>query len=149
EKTLELFPAGVERMSVLASLARAAAVARDRLRFERAAVEADAMTERTPGGESVLYQLAEGARCFEQWDRANAWADRALELATASGNKSVVRLAGDLLVALSVREMAPAGEIPELGGPVDQLVDLVLRRLKKHTAPRDRRAVPPEQFPVY
>lgn len=150
ERTLDFFTGGAERMSVLASLARAAAVARDRLRFERAAAEAYALAERTPAGaESVLYQLAEGARCFEQWDRARVWAERALELATATGNKSVVRLAADLIAALAAKEMSPAAEIPEQGGAVDQLVDLVLRRLKKHTAPRDRRAVPPEQFPIY
>jgi tetratricopeptide (TPR) repeat protein len=150
EKALTFFAGGVERMSVLGSMARAAAVVRDRLRFERAADEALALAERiSGGGESVLYQLAEGARCFEQWDRAGAWAARALELALANGNKSVARLATDLLAALDEREMAPSSLLPEVGGEVDQLVELVLRRLQKHTAPRDRRAVPPEQFPIY
>jgi tetratricopeptide (TPR) repeat protein len=150
ERSLPFFTGAPERVSVLASLAKAAGGVRDRLRFERAAAEALPLADQVPAmAESALYQIGEGARFFEQWDRAAELARRAADLACTNGNKSVVRLASQLLVQVEARELATGDRIPDQGGEIDQLVELMLRRLAKHTAPRDRRAVPPEQFPVY
>lgn len=149
EKSLAFFGAGVERMAVLASLAKAAAAVRDRLRFERASAEACSLAEHAAfAADSALYHIGKGACYFEQWDRARTLAAKSLELAESNGNRSIVRLASELIAAIDAREADAGDRIPEAGGEIDQLVDLMLRRLLKHTAPRDRRAVAPEQFPI-
>jgi tetratricopeptide (TPR) repeat protein len=140
-----------ERILVFATMARAAGAVRDRLRYERALAEILRLAD--DGSElaaSSLYHAAEGARCFEQWARSAELARRALELARKWENKkTVVALAAELLDALSRREAGDDDVVPAEGGEVDQMVALLLKRLARHTAPPDRRAVPPEQFPVY
>lgn len=139
-----------ERILVAAAIARAAGAVRDRLRFERAAGEVVSLAARdsefAPG---CLYYVAEGARCFEQWERSEQLATQARALAEARGDIATLRLTTALLDALGRREPGAADIIPPLGGDVDQIVAILLKRLQKHTAPRDRRAVPPEKFPVY
>lgn len=150
ESVLPHFGQDVERMTVLATLAGAAGMVRDRVRFERTAAEVLRLAEHTREfAESAFLRLAQGAWCFEQWERAGAWTRRALLLATESGDKSVVRMASELAGSIDRREFGPEDSVPPEGGEVDRLVALLLRRIKKHTAPPDRRAVPPERFPVY
>ncbi len=150
EKSLPFFTGRVERMTVLATLAGVAGVVRDRVRFERSVVEVLRLAEPTVElSESAFQHLAEGARCFEQWERAETWARRSIEIAGNSGNKSVLRIASELLDSILRREFGPEDAVPPAGGEVDQMVSLLLKRLRKHTAPLDRRAVPPEKFPVY
>lgn len=150
ERALQFFDEGAERMAILATQAGAAGVARDRVRFERSAAEVLRLVEHaTEMADSAFLHLAQGARCFEQWDRAETWARRSVHLAGISGDKPVQRMAVELLEAVVRRDLAPEDSIPPADGEVDQMVALLLKRLKKHTAPPDRRAVPPERFPVY
>ncbi|HLM66136.1 MAG TPA: hypothetical protein VK358_01350, partial [Longimicrobium sp.] len=133
-----------------ATTARAAGAVRDRVRFERAAAEVLRLA--VSGSEmaaSSVYHVAEGARCFEQWDRSAELARESIKLGMMWGNKSVLELATRLLAGLSLRDPGDMDTVPPEGGEVDEVVALLLKRLRKHTAPRDRRAVPPEQFPVY
>lgn len=139
-----------ERILVFAAVARAAGAVRDRLRFERAAAQVLALAGRDPEfAAGCLYYVAEGARCFEQWDRARELVAHAGEIASARGDQATLALAAALLDAVSMREPGMADAIPPLDGDVDQMVAILLKRLKKHSAPRDRRAVAPEKFPIY
>ncbi|HEU0013869.1 MAG TPA: hypothetical protein VFQ45_09300, partial [Longimicrobium sp.] len=150
EKVLPLVPFQRERILVLASTARAAGAVRDRLRFERtAAAVVELAAEDSEMSAGALYHVAQGARSFEQWERAAELAARARRSAAARGNQTVAALAGALLSELQRREGGDEDRIPPEGGEVDRMVALVLKRLQKHTAPRDRRAVPPERFPTY
>jgi tetratricopeptide (TPR) repeat protein len=149
-KTLALMGEARERILVLATLARSAGAARDRVRFERAADEVLRMAERSPEmAESSIFQVAQGARSFEQWDRAESLARRALLLAEQSGNGYIVGAARELMDSITERAAGDVDCIPEEGSEVDRLVELLLARLAKHTAPPDGRAVPVEKFPVY
>lgn len=139
-----------ERILVLASIARSAAVVRDRLRFERAAqgvlqmAEGDA--EMTA---SSLYHVGEGARCFMEWERAEELARRALAVAQLRRNATVVRLAGELLEAVARREEAERDRIPEEGGIVDAVRLLILSKLRKQPAPSPTpRVVNLENYPT-
>lgn len=139
-----------ERVLVFAAVARAAGAVRDRLRFERAAAEVLALAGRNPEfAAACIYYVAEGARCFEEWDRARELVARAGAVAAYRGDRATLALAANLLDAVSRREAGAADTIPPLGGNVDQMVAILLKRMKKHTAPRDRRAVGPEKFPIY
>lgn len=149
-KTLPLMGVSRERILVLASLARAAGAARDRVRFERAAAEVLRMAENgAEMSDSSVYQVAQGARSFEQWERADALARRAHALAGQSGNGYILGAAGELIAEVAARAAGDVDLIPDEGGDVDRLVELLLARLGKHTAPPDGRAVPVEKFPVY
>jgi tetratricopeptide (TPR) repeat protein len=149
-KTLPLLGEDRERILVLATLARAAGAARDRVRFERAAAEVLRMAESGPEmSESSIFQVAEGARSFEQWERAESLARRALGLAAQTGNGYIVSAARGLIESITRRAAGDVDLIPEEGSEIDQLVTLVTARLAKHTAPPDGRAVPVEKFPVY
>jgi tetratricopeptide (TPR) repeat protein len=139
-----------ERILVFSTLARAAGAVRDRVRFERGAAEVLKMADTDAEmADSSLLHLAEGARSFEQWDRAKDLASRALILSRQSGNKYVSAAAEELLKAIELREPGDIDLVPDEGGEVDQLADLLLARLRKHTAPPDGRAVPVEKFPIY
>ena len=149
-KTLPLMGVARERILVLATLARSAGAARDRVRFERAAAEVLRMAEADAEmSESSVFQVAQGARSFEQWERADLLARRALELAEQSGNGYIVSAARELIESIGERAAGDVDIIPEEGSEVDQLVELLLARLAKHTAPPDGRAVSVEKFPVY
>jgi tetratricopeptide (TPR) repeat protein len=150
ERVLPMVERLRERVLVLAAITRAAGAVRDRLRFERTAAEVLSIAARESElAAGCIYYVAEGARCFEQWERSRQLALQCLELADAREDHAVQSLATALLDALSRREPGAVDEIPPLGGQVDEMGALLLKRLRKHTAPRDRRAVPPEKFPVY
>jgi hypothetical protein len=149
-KTLPMMGQARERILVLATLARSAGAARDRVRFERAAAEVLRMAESSPEmSESSVFQVAQGARCFEQWERADALARRALALAEQSDNGYIVSAARELIGEIAARTGGDVDLIPDEGSEIDRLVELVLGRLEKHTAPPDGRAVSVEKFPVY
>lgn len=139
-----------ERILVYAAIARAAGAVRDRLRFERAAAEVLSLA--ICGSEfaaGCVYHVAQGAQCFEQWERAEKLARQAGELANIRGDRAALALVDALLHSLSNRAAGLVDSIPPLDGQVDQMVAILQKRLKKHTAPPDGRAVPVEKFPVY
>lgn len=149
-QTLPLVEQMRERILVLATTARAAGAVRDRVRFERVSAEVLRMAEASPEmADTSILHLAEGARSFEQWDRAAAFARRAAALAEESGNKYVQSTARTLLGALEQREPGDVDLVPDEGSSIDQLTASLLSRLRKHTAPPDGRAVSPEKFPIY
>lgn len=149
-RTLPLLGETRERILVLATLARAAGAARDRVRFERAAAQVLRLVEEsTEMAESSVYQVAQGARSFEQWERADGLARQALSLAEQTGNGYIAGAARVLIDDVAERAPGDVDVVPEEGGEVDALVELLLCRLEKHTAPPDGRAVSVEKFPIY
>ena len=138
-----------ERILVLASLARSAGAVRDHIRYVRAAREVLAMaavdTEMTA---SSLYHIAEGARCFYEWDRAQQLATRSLELARKRDNATVMELSERLLIALAAREPGDIDAIPEEGSVVDATRELIMRKLEKQPPPElSSEGGPPERYP--
>lgn len=137
-----------DRGYVLASLARAAAAVRDHILFERTAHEllARASSESEMAASS-LYHLAEGARCFHEWERSEQLARSALELARTRQNGTVVDLAEKLLEELAHRKPGDVDIVPEEGSVIDETRDLMLRKLRKQSAPGlSPGAVPPERY---
>jgi tetratricopeptide (TPR) repeat protein len=139
-----------ERILVLASLARCAAAVHDRLRFERAASEvlslADVDSEMTA---SSLYHVAEGARTFEEWARAEELAGRAASEADRLGNATISTLARALLDAVAQRVLGDKDEIPDEGGAVDIITAAVMRKLRRQPPPDPVfGAGTPERYPV-
>jgi tetratricopeptide (TPR) repeat protein len=150
EKVLPLVERQRERILVLASLARSAAVVRDNIRFQRAAtavlVLAAADSEMSA---SSLYHVAEGARCFHDWVRAEELAQQALTAARQRGNGTVVQLAEQLLDSLRSRLPGDTDTVPEEGGIVDATRELLLKKLMRQP-PTGRGEYPalPEQYPT-
>ncbi|HEX8320627.1 hypothetical protein [Longimicrobium sp.] len=150
EKCLPFVEGTRERILVLATLARAAGAVRDRLRFERAAAEVVRLAAHSEEmSDMSLYHVAQGARGFEMWERARELGGRAAAIATRSGNKYILQAAPALLNSIENREPGDEDVVPPEGGEIDALVAKLLKRLQKHTAPHDGRAVPVEKFPKY
>ncbi|HLL46712.1 MAG TPA: tetratricopeptide repeat protein [Longimicrobiaceae bacterium] len=124
-----------ERILVLASLARSAAAVRDHIRYVRATREvlglAAVDTEMTA---SALYHVAEGARCFHEWEKSEQFARRALQLAYCRKNSTVVGLAERLLEALKTNEPGDLDLVPDEGDSVDATREMILRKLRKQPA---------------
>ena len=94
-----------EKILVLSTLARCAAAVRDHLHYRRAAQAVLQLAEADPEmAASSLYHLAEGARCFQSWEEAEALARKALEQAHARRNGTIVAWATALLEKLARRE---------------------------------------------
>lgn len=139
-----------ERILVLASLARCAAAIKDHICYERAAAEVVAMAAgNSEMADSSLYHIAEGARSFWEWDKAEILATRALSLAHERGNSPVAALAGSLLDAVGAHKLGDVDVIPVVGSTIDTATELVIRKLQKQPAPDVYPgAVPPERYPM-
>jgi tetratricopeptide (TPR) repeat protein len=133
EEVLPLVERLRERILVQASLARSAAVVRDNIRFQRAAARVIALAERDDEmAASSLYHVAEGARCFEDWDRAERLARNAYDLARLRRNETIIRKGRELLDSLALRLAPECDRVPEEGGLVDQTRETLLRKLRRH-----------------
>ena len=141
-----------ERAIVLAFYARSAAAVRDRIRFERLSERAaQIVAQERQRADTVLYHLGEGARSFEQWDRAQTLATEARSLARARGNGTMVSLAERLLEEVTQRKPGDVDTIPEEGGNIDRITRLVLRKLRSVPAPESLdsgTALFPEYYPL-
>lgn len=139
-----------ERILVLASLARCAAAVHDRLRFERAANEVLALAEvDSEMTASSLYHVAEGARTFEEWARAEALADRAATEADRLGNATISSSARALSEAITGRVPGDKDAVPDEGGEVDSITAAVMRKLRRQPPPDPvSGAGTPERYPV-
>lgn len=131
-----------ERIVVWSSIARSAAVVRDNLRFQRAAARVlDRVDPKWEYAASSLYQVAEGARSFCEWDRAETLGRQALELATRRGNRTIQRWAAEFLDAVRLRLEGESDVVPPEGGIVDACRERILAKLRRHRAvaarPRD------------
>lgn len=139
-----------DRSYVLASLARAAAAVRDHILYERTAREVMGLIETEARmAASSLYHLAEGARCFHEWDRAECLVRSALEFGRAWQDATAKELAEQLLVAISRKEPGDVDVVPEEGSIIDETCELMLRKLRKQPAPGSSPgAVPPQKYPL-
>jgi tetratricopeptide (TPR) repeat protein len=139
-----------ERILVLATLVRCAAAVRDHLRYQRVAREVrELAASDTEMSASSLYHLAEGARCFHDWETAEQLGRRALDLAIARKNGTIVRWAETLLAEVASRIPGEYDAIPEEGSVVDETRELILYKLR-HQPPPDpnARPVPPDKYPT-
>ena len=140
-----------DRVVVLSLYARAAAANRDRVRFERLAERAlRLITERNDRSDAALYHLAEGARSYEQWSRAEELAAQALALARTRNDKAVVTDAESLLAGIVERSSGDVDTVPDEGGDVDRITHKVLTKLRRMPAPESldpEAAFFPENYP--
>lgn len=150
EKILPWFENRPLRVLVVAALARSTAAVHDRIRFERALTQTLRLVE--DGADMAaasLYHISEGARYFEQWDRAGLWARQALEEADRTSNESVRIAAAQLLSILPLRTQGPDDIVPAEGDQVDRITSRVLKKFAKQPAPENSEAVLfPEQYPT-
>ncbi|HYW13088.1 MAG TPA: tetratricopeptide repeat protein [Longimicrobium sp.] len=142
-----------DRVSILvrSALARSAAAVRDHIRYTRQATVVLAMVDvDDEDSADALYQLAEGARAFQQWDTADSLADRAMALAEKRSDARIASYSRALLQA--VRDRVPTEDVdrvPPEADPVDLITQDVLRKLRKKPAsPVAGGAVPPERYPT-
>jgi tetratricopeptide (TPR) repeat protein len=149
EKVLPWVDRQRERIIVLASLARCAAAVKDHIRYERAAADVLAMAaENDELADSSLYHIAEGARSFWEWDKAEKYTSRALKLAQERDNAAIAALAESLLDAIRAHKLGDVDTIPAADSETDTITTLILRKLQKQPAPAENsRAVPPEYYP--
>ncbi len=124
------------RVILYGTAARAAAGVRDRNAFEAAAARvravADVTDEYVP---AALVHVAEGARSFDEWDRAEAFAGRALDIARRRLDTTAARLAAGLLDEIAVRTPPATNRVPDERSRVTELTRLFLKRLKRRAAP--------------
>jgi tetratricopeptide (TPR) repeat protein len=140
-----------DRVSILvrSALARSAAAVRDNIRYTRqvnAVLPMVAVDDEDSA--NALYQLAEGARSFQDWERAEAFAARALSLAVKRSDARMTQYATVLLEAIRQRALGDVDKVPPEDDPVDAVTQGVLRKLKKKAPRTDGGAVPPERYPT-
>lgn len=140
-----------QRVSILvrSALARSAAAVRDNIRYTRqvqAVMPMVAVDDEDAA--NALYQIAEGARSFQDWESAEALATQALALATKRNDARTARHARGLLEAISLRLPGDSDRVPPEDDPVDAVTRDVLRKLKKTAPLGERGAVPPERYPT-
>jgi len=149
ERVLDSIHLATERAIVLANLARAAGICRDRLRYERAYRALEVIRGQgvhLPA--SAFYHAAEGCRAFEEWDRAWLYCNLAMESARVRNNALVLARANQLSAELIERLPGGYDLIPEQGGEIDEIREILERKLKR--LPLDERpaAIPPEKYPI-
>lgn len=136
-----------ERLVVLANIARSAAASHERLYYQRASKEImEALTTGYDVPVTACYHLARGSQTYEDWGQAELLAVRARD--TAQGRW--LPMAEDLVRSIQTRESGDRDVLPPEGGEIDQLRELLLRRLKKHGAAVGEHLddVPPERYPI-
>jgi len=150
DKVLPWFENQPLRVLVLAALARSTASVHDRIRFERMSTEVlKIISAGHDRAAASLYHLAEGARYFEQWERAEMLARQALGEANRSRNQSVSEAAKNLLCILPDRTQGPEDVVPDEGSEVDRITEKVLKKLARQPVPGSSGAVLfPEHYPT-
>jgi tetratricopeptide (TPR) repeat protein len=131
------------RLIINGTVARVTAGLRDRIRYESAATHVALLAEICADGASWAYiHIAEGARCFEEWDRAESYAGHALDLAIQLREIDAQRAAYEVLDTVMLR--VPAAREQPAPASVDELVSMCLDRLARLREP-DEAAVPAAQ----
>jgi len=137
-----------ERILVLSTLVRCAAAVRDHLTYTRAAETVLRLAEADPEmAASSFYHLAEGARCFQDWESAKQLARRALDAASACRNGTILRWADALLAEIAGQVPGEYDTIPEAGSVVDATRELIMRKLRRQPPPVDP-PPRPENYPT-
>lgn len=127
--------------------ARAAAAVRDHIRYQRTTnIVLSMIATDVEGAANALYHLAEGARCFMDWDRAYTLGSRALELARGT-DAPTAEFAESLLQAIHERAPGDVDRVPPDGDPVDRTTQEIMRKLTRRNVP-NARPVPPERYPT-
>jgi tetratricopeptide (TPR) repeat protein len=141
-----------QRVSILvrSALARSAAAVRDHIRFQRqAAIVQDMATADDEDSANALYQLAEGARSFMDWDRAHDLAQAALVVAHKRHDATIITYVEHLVAALAGRLPGDVDRVPPEGDAVDAVTQQILKKLNKRPAPALKVGlVPPERYPT-
>ncbi|MEW5929499.1 MAG: hypothetical protein AB1941_18750 [Gemmatimonadota bacterium] len=149
EKILPWAEKQPERILALANLARCAAAVKDHIRYERAATQVITLAAvDNEFSDTSIYHLAEGARSFWDWSRAEFLAFRALTLAQNNNNQPLVALARSTLEAVALRKPGDTDIVPPVGGEIDEVLSAILHKLRKQPAPEVSGAAVPERYPT-
>jgi hypothetical protein len=128
------------RLIINGTIARVSAGLRDRARYESAASHVALLSELCEDGSTWAYlHIAEGARSFGEWDRAESYASRALETAMRRRECDAQRTAYELLDAIMFRK--PAAQEQPAPTAVKRMVETCVERLAKLREPNES-AVP-------
>lgn len=128
------------RLHINGTIARVSAALGYRDRYEAAASHVAILTEICDDGATWAYiHIAEGARYLGEWDRAEGYAARALQLAYARSELDAVRSAYEVMDAV-IERARPIRAKPEPPSVTD-MVTLCLNRLAKLREPEEA-AVP-------
>ncbi len=122
------------RLLIYGTLARAAAGVGDREQYERLALEVQRRAAISDeGAAAALVRLADGARQYGEWDRAEQLAGAALAIAHKRHEGQPQRLSYLVLDRISIRD----GSVPivPLRRELAPLVPHFLGRLQRHSAP--------------
>ena len=129
-----------EQALVYGTIARAAGGTRRRDRFEEAQARAVRLAEvHEEFASAVLVNVAEGARAFGEWERAEQWAGKALEIARSRKDGLVEQVASELLDRISKHEPAPGEASPPDRERIQALTFRLAAKLQNWKAPADAR----------
>lgn len=146
EAVLPLINKPYERVAVLATLARAAAGAGERGKYEAASHEVVRIVAETDvNAAAALVATAEGAAVWGEWEKASCLALQARELAERRREGDPLRRALVLMARIDRREAPEAEQPPPCLARIDETSAACLNRLGAQRAPapgmRARRVV--------
>lgn len=122
------------RLIINGTLARVSAALRDRGGYEEAASRVSLLAELCPDGAAWAHiHIAEGARCFAEWDRAEAYAAHALGLAMNRRELDAQRTAYELMDSIMFRIPSPREAVQNPA--VDEMLATCIDRLAKLREP--------------
>jgi tetratricopeptide (TPR) repeat protein len=87
---------------------------------------------------AALANSAEGARFFHEWDRAEGYAARAVEIASERAEVDVQRGALEILDAIATREAAEPQALPPAGSRVEAITGQVMALMHQRQKPPRR-----------
>jgi hypothetical protein len=136
DRILPYFHAQPYRILAFSALARCVAAVRNHIRFERlASAVLQMVDEGASPVASGLYHLAEGARSFQQWERAGALVERSHAAATAEANETVIRLESQLRAEIVERKAGDIDLVPDEGGTLEEVTLKLLKKLRSQVRP--------------
>jgi tetratricopeptide (TPR) repeat protein len=122
------------RVLIYGTLARTVAALGQRERFEMLAAEVmRRAAESEEGAAAAFVRLADAARDYGEWERAERWAAKALEIAHRRQEGQPQRLAHNVLDRVSTRDSV--AKTVALRRSLPALMPVFLGRLQKHIAP--------------
>lgn len=129
-----------DQVLLFGTLGRAAGGAQNHGRFEEAWQAVERLTEtHVEFAAAALVNLAEGARSFGEWDRADQYAALALEAARRRRDSLLEKDAADLLQRIAARVPGPSEEPAPHPERLQALVQRFTAKLRNWKAPsRDR-----------
>lgn len=102
-----------QQSAIASTLAWTLGALKNPQRFEEAASVVTTLLDRHHFyAAAALVHLARGARALEKWERAESYADEALQIAQQKGEEANARAASELLKQIRARELAPVDSDP-------------------------------------